>query len=102
MWFIFFLFIKIMLDLIILCFFFFFKQKTAYEITRRDWSSDVCSSDLYVNLILHGGNGSFLGSNFTVLGLDGAERLLAREPGPRARKLQDFVGDARLALAQTG
>src|SRR5213075_3341693 len=25
---------------------FFFKQKTAYEITRRDWSSDVCSSDL--------------------------------------------------------
>src|SRR5213075_3005216 len=23
-----------------------FKQKTAYEITRRDWSSDVCSSDL--------------------------------------------------------
>src|SRR5213075_1166085 len=29
------------------CFFFFFKQKTAYEITRRDWSSDVCSSDLF-------------------------------------------------------
>src|SRR5881227_4268348 len=28
------------------CFFFFFKQKTAYEITVRDWSSDVCSSDL--------------------------------------------------------
>ena len=25
---------------------FFFKQKTAYEITRSDWSSDVCSSDL--------------------------------------------------------
>ena len=28
------------------CFFFFFKQKTAYEIVSRDWSSDVCSSDL--------------------------------------------------------
>src|SRR5213083_3013711 len=27
-------------------FFFFFKQKTAYEITASDWSSDVCSSDL--------------------------------------------------------
>src|ERR1044071_10078721 len=26
-------------------FFFFFKQKTAYEISTRDWSSDVCSSD---------------------------------------------------------
>src|ERR1051325_12025469 len=25
---------------------FFFKQKTAYEITYGDWSSDVCSSDL--------------------------------------------------------
>src|SRR5216110_3670855 len=26
--------------------FFFFKQKTAYELSSRDWSSDVCSSDL--------------------------------------------------------
>src|SRR3546814_10911086 len=26
--------------------FFFFKQKTAYEIRISDWSSDVCSSDL--------------------------------------------------------
>ena len=26
--------------------FFFFKQKTAYEIKECDWSSDVCSSDL--------------------------------------------------------
>ena len=25
---------------------FFCKQKTAYEISTRDWSSDVCSSDL--------------------------------------------------------
>src|SRR3546814_9177981 len=29
--------------------FFFFKQKTAYEMRISDWSSDVCSSDL-----LHG------------------------------------------------
>src|SRR3546814_6805922 len=27
-------------------FFFFFKQKTAYEMRSSDWSSDVCSSDL--------------------------------------------------------
>src|SRR3546814_9999391 len=26
---------------------FFFKQKTAYEMRISDWSSDVCSSDLY-------------------------------------------------------
>src|SRR3546814_7210411 len=28
------------------CAFFFFKQKTAYEMRISDWSSDVCSSDL--------------------------------------------------------
>src|SRR3546814_6019113 len=27
--------------------FFFFKQKTAYDMRISDWSSDVCSSDLY-------------------------------------------------------
>src|SRR3546814_4749115 len=28
--------------------FFFFKQKTAYEMRISDWSSDVCSSDLEI------------------------------------------------------
>src|SRR3546814_6498962 len=32
--------------MLILCCFFFFKQKTAYEMRISDWSSDVCSSDL--------------------------------------------------------
>src|SRR3546814_2052318 len=31
-------------------FFFFFKQKTAYEMRISDWSSDVCSSDLVVGI----------------------------------------------------
>src|SRR3546814_5314161 len=31
-------------------FFFFFKQKTAYELRISDWSSDVCSSDLHRGL----------------------------------------------------
>src|SRR3546814_5364521 len=31
---------------ILVSFFFFFKQKTAYEVRISDWSSDVCSSDL--------------------------------------------------------
>src|SRR3546814_10342514 len=31
------------------CVFFFFKQKTAYEMRISDWSSDVCSSDLNAN-----------------------------------------------------
>src|SRR3546814_992047 len=33
---------------ILLYVFFFFKQKTAYEMRISDWSSDVCSSDLIV------------------------------------------------------
>src|SRR3546814_3425540 len=31
---------------------FFFKQKTAYEMRISDWSSDVCSSDLILGLLL--------------------------------------------------
>src|SRR3546814_5354861 len=30
--------------------FFFYKQKTAYEMRISDWSSDVCSSDLTLHL----------------------------------------------------
>src|SRR3546814_1411786 len=33
----------------LVCLFFFFKQKTAYEMRISDWSSDVCSSDLIQN-----------------------------------------------------
>src|SRR3546814_5805552 len=40
-----------LLSVVAVCFlcpfiFFFFKQKTAYEMRISDWSSDVCSSDL--------------------------------------------------------
>src|SRR3546814_2266123 len=33
-------------SVVVCCGFFFFKQKTAYEMRISDWSSDVCSSDL--------------------------------------------------------
>src|SRR3546814_3743286 len=36
----------LILWLIAICFVFFFKQKTAYEMRISYWSSDVCSSDL--------------------------------------------------------
>src|SRR3546814_19774803 len=35
--------------------FFFFKQKTAYEMRISDWSSDVCSSDLFQRKFESGG-----------------------------------------------
>src|SRR3546814_5887104 len=39
-------FFRCFLIFIELSLFFFFKQKTAYEMRISDWSSDVCSSDL--------------------------------------------------------
>src|SRR3546814_2550492 len=41
-------------DIVMLEFFFFFKQKTAYERRISDWSSDVCSSDLFVRSVTSG------------------------------------------------
>src|SRR3546814_10328644 len=41
-----------MLSCLIFLFFFFFKQKTAYDMRISDWSSDVCSSDLPVYAVL--------------------------------------------------
>src|SRR3546814_3908904 len=40
--------------------FFFFKQKTAYEMRISDWSSDVCSSDLVFNTINGSSNVGFI------------------------------------------
>src|SRR3546814_19858133 len=39
-------------------YFFFFKQKTAYEMRISDWSSDVCSSDLPSGVQIKGRRGS--------------------------------------------
>src|SRR3546814_7055829 len=40
--------------------FFFFKQKTAYEVRISDWSSDVCSSDLQISATVAAGIRSLL------------------------------------------
>src|SRR3546814_6455388 len=46
--------------------FFFFKQKTAYDMRISDWSSDVCSSDLEAVFDLADAGGSnFSGANLT-------------------------------------
>src|SRR3546814_8794121 len=38
--------LSLLLMSIVYLYFYFFKQKTAYEMRISDWSSDVCSSDL--------------------------------------------------------
>src|SRR3546814_10889044 len=60
------------------CVFFFFKQKTAYEMRISDWSSDVCSSDL--DDIAWGG-GSYRsekwGEDLAAVGMAGCHRTIA-------------------------
>src|SRR3546814_16799757 len=85
-------------------FFFFFKQKTAYEMRISDWSSDVCSSDLAVVAIeraAHIARG---------IGLDDIERLAGfLERGALVGKLgaalatsgEDVAGGTRIALDGT-
>src|SRR3546814_4537681 len=46
--------------------FFFFKQKTAYEMRISDWSSDVCSSDL--DGVLHRGDEDVTDGGVAALG----------------------------------
>src|SRR3546814_3495672 len=41
----------------LLCIIFFFNQKTAYEMRISDWSSDVCSSDLFAAMLMAGLDG---------------------------------------------
>src|SRR3546814_18081579 len=50
--------------------FFFFKQKTAYEMRISDWSSDVCSSDLDQVAHAHAG-----GEHVGHLGIQVADQL---------------------------
>src|SRR3546814_4660369 len=49
-------YLRLYICVVLFCFFFFFKQKTAYEMRISDWSSDVCSSDLFDYSIIKKGN----------------------------------------------
>ena len=55
--------------------FFFFKQKTAYEIVDCDWSSDVCSSDLFMASVVQ----QFIASGWQGVLVDALKRTSAME-----------------------
>jgi len=77
-------------------------QALVYSLNRELQRAYIESNLRYVRLILHGGDGSFLGRKFRILGLDGTERELRNlPPGPRLDAIRRFVDDARLALAET-
>src|SRR3546814_10972498 len=82
------------------CLFFFFKQKTAYEMRISDWSSDVCSSDLSGRTeAAHAGDGGtsrqHRGAGNGTGGTDGRAGAKLRRAGDEAG------GDARTADAAT-
>src|SRR3546814_16369718 len=62
-------YIRVLYFVVEFIFFFFFKQKTAYDMRISDWSSDVCSSDL---LLMHG-DAAFAGQGLVPETLDLSE-----------------------------
>src|SRR3546814_695697 len=82
---------------IVVCFFF-FKQKTAYEMRISDWSSDVCSSDLRVDMDAGIGRDSVIGQGLVIRQQrDGRLAGLAMAGQRRRRTLR-----AALAVAHPG
>src|SRR3546814_2186606 len=72
--------------LVLCCYlFFFFKQKTAYEMRISDWSSDVCSSDLTFGTV---GFDESRTSHVHVRARGWIERLHARVEGETVTKGQ--------------
>src|SRR3546814_10323744 len=85
---------------LLVCYFFFFKQKTAYELRISDWSSDVCSSDLRLGgeLLLQSGFPERMAT--LVAGHVTAKRYLTlKEPGyydrlsDASKKTLEFQGE---------
>jgi ABC-2 type transport system permease protein len=81
-------------------------QALVYNLNRLLQTAYIEANLEYVKLILEGGEGSFLGNEFDVVGLDEAANILAEiqeqtdDPFVRseAEKLEVFVREARLAL----
>src|SRR3546814_678883 len=72
--------------MVFMSYFFFFKQKTAYEMRISDWSSDVCSSDLSMDFVSwkdRKGLATALKEIYRATDADAAEKALtAFEAGP--------------------
>ena len=78
-------------------------QSLVYQLNRKLQAGFIAANLEYVRLILHGGDASFIGRKFEVLGLDQMEQQLDALPqNQRVAKIRTFVRIARLALAQTG
>src|SRR3546814_1918372 len=80
--------------------FFFFKQKTAYEMRISDWSSDVCSSDLDVDGMGDGlAHAQVVQRLDRLVQVDGAELAGLEDVDDRLFVLPRILDPALLALA---
>ena len=78
-------------------------QALVYSLNRQLQRAYIDTNLKYVTLILSGGKGTFLGEPIDVIGLERSEKVLQAMPQTRrVRVLEDFIHDARLALANTG
>jgi ABC-2 type transport system permease protein len=78
-------------------------QALVYSLNRQLQRAYIENNLRYVTLILHGGDGSFLGRPIEVLGIENADKVLAGMPQTRkVERLRGFLHDARLALGNTG
>src|SRR3546814_36716 len=82
-----------------LYFFFFFKQKTAYEMRISDWSSDVCSSDLPAR---RGSGGGVVRTQCAVGAQEPFARLRLELRADIHRRLVDMQRDRDLVAAGVG
>jgi ABC-2 type transport system permease protein len=77
-------------------------QALVYQLNRQLSDAYVEANLEYIDLLLEGGSGSFLGQRFDVLGLERAGELLDELPGgPRLDALREFVSTAEAALGET-
>src|SRR3546814_7868348 len=80
-------------------FFFFFKQKTAYEMRISDWSSDVCSSDLSGKERTSFSRESMSSGEFTTDAIGPPRQRLAVDPTRRALPVRAYNRALRAAQA---
>jgi ABC-2 type transport system permease protein len=81
-------------------------QALVYAINQRLQEAYINANLAYVKLLVEGGQGSFLGNEFDIVGLDRAAEMLdeirrtSKDPSvvERATELATFVREARLAL----
>src|SRR3546814_4878004 len=101
---------------VLMCCFFFFKQKTAYEMRISDWSADVCSSDLGLQAVAGSTTAQFAEHRGGDAGAGDADRMAEGDtraidvelveaavllaPAPRLEQRQHLGGEGLVELDQ--